>query len=183
VTTISYWRVTSPSVITFLLRSGNSPETSRRGQASGAQRVTVAVVRWQEVTAAETAELRRQVLRGGRPVALPGDGDPAFHVGVYEDEELLATGNVRVDPAPWDPGRPAWRLRGMATAPEHRGRGAGALVLAALMAHAREHGGGVLWCNARTPAQGFYERAGLVTRGEPWADPENGPHVVMWRPL
>ena len=136
-----------------------------------------------EVTAAETAELRRQVLRAGRAVPMPGDGDPAFHVGVYDGDVLVATGNVRVDPAPWEPDRPAWRLRGMATAPEHRGRGAGALVLEALVAHARAHGGGILWCNARTPAQRFYERAGLATRGEPWTDPEIGPHVVMWTTL
>ena len=136
-----------------------------------------------EVTAAATAELRRQVLRGGRPVELPGDDDPAFHVGVYDGERLLGTGNVRVDPAPWEPGRPAWRLRGMATAPDWRGQGVGAAALAALVAHARAHGGGVLWCNARTPAQRFYERAGLATRGEPWEDPEIGPHVVMWRRL
>jgi GNAT superfamily N-acetyltransferase len=140
---------------------------------------------WQvrEVTAAETAELRRQVLRGGRPVELPGDADPAFHVGVFDGDELVGTGNVRVDPAPWAPGAPAWRLRGMATAPSHRGQGVGAVVLDALMAQARAHGGGLLWCNARTPARTFYERAGLVTRGEPWVDPEIGPHVVMWRDL
>jgi GNAT superfamily N-acetyltransferase len=140
-------------------------------------------VQVREVAAAETAELRRQVLRAGRPVALPGDADPAFHVGVYDGELLLGTGNVRVDPAPWAPSDPAWRLRGMATHPEHRGRGVGALVLDALLAHARGHGGGVLWCNARTPAQAFYERAGLVPRGEPWEDPEIGPHVLMWRTL
>ena len=133
-----------------------------------------------EVQPADTVELRRQVLRGGRPVALPGDADPAFHLGVYENGLLLGTGNVRVDPAPWDPDRPAWRLRGMATAPEHRGRGVGALVLEGLIRHARAQGGGVLWCNARTPAQAFYARAGLVTRGDPWEDPEIGPHVVMW---
>jgi GNAT superfamily N-acetyltransferase len=136
-----------------------------------------------EVTPADTAELRRQVLRGGRPVALPGDDAPAFHVGVYDGDVLVGTGNVRRDPAPWAPDEPAWRLRGMATSPDHRSRGVGGLVLDALMAHARSAGGGVLWCNARTPAQAFYERAGLVTRGEPWEDPEIGPHVVMWTTL
>jgi GNAT superfamily N-acetyltransferase len=134
------------------------------------------------VTAAETAALRRQVLRAGRPQALPGDSDPAFHIGVYDDGILIATGNVRRDPAPWASDVPAWRLRGMATDPERRGQGAGAMVLAALMEHARSEPG-VLWCNARTPAQAFYERAGLQTRGEPWEDPEIGPHVVMWLQL
>lgn len=132
------------------------------------------------VTAADTAPLRREVLRGGRPVPLPGDDDPtAVHVGAYEGERLVATGNVRPEPAPWAPEHEAWRLRGMATAPDRRGAGLGAAVLDALVRHCREHGGGQLWCNARTPALRFYERAGFVTVGEPWEDPEIGPHVRM----
>jgi GNAT superfamily N-acetyltransferase len=135
------------------------------------------------VTAAETAALRREVLRSGRPGVLPGDDQPAFHVGGYDGDELVGTGNVRREPAPWAPDEPAWRLRGMATAPARRGQGVGRLVLDALVAHCQGQGGGVLWCNARTPAQRFYERAGLQTRGERWEDPEIGPHVVMWREL
>lgn len=132
------------------------------------------------VAAPETAELRRAVLRGGRPVALPGDDDPSVvHVGAYDDGVLLGTGNVRREPAPWAPEVPAWRLRGMATAEGRRGEGVGAAVLAALVGHCREHGGGALWCNARTPAQRFYERAGFTAVGEPWEDPEIGPHVRM----
>lgn len=135
------------------------------------------------VGAADTADLRRQVLRGGRPVALPGDDEPSFHLGAYDGDVLLGTGNVRPEPAPWAPEEPGWRLRGMATAPEARSRGVGATVLDGLVEHCREHGGGVLWCNARTPAQRFYERAGFFTSGEPWDDPEIGPHVRMWRAL
>ena len=45
-----------------------------------------------EVTAGDTAELRRQVLRAGRPVALPGDDQPAFHIGVYEVSVAHRTG-------------------------------------------------------------------------------------------
>lgn len=132
------------------------------------------------VTAADTADLRREVLRGGRPVPLPGDDDPtAVHVGAYDDDRLVGTGNVRPEPAPWAPGVPAWRLRGMATAADRRGSGVGAAVLAALVEHCRAEGGGQLWCNARTPARRFYERAGFVTVGEPWVDPDIGPHVRM----
>lgn len=132
------------------------------------------------VAAAETADLRRQVLRGGRPVALPGDDDPAVvHVGCFDGDLLVGTGNVRREPAPWAPDVPAWRLRGMATAEGRRGEGIGAAVLAALVAHCRAHGGGQLWCNARVPAQDFYVRDGFVTVGEPWEEPEIGPHVRM----
>lgn len=132
------------------------------------------------MSAGDTADLRRRVLRGGRPVALPGDDDPsAVHVGAYDGDGLLGTGSVRQEPAPWAPAVPAWRLRGMATEPARRGEGVGALVLAALVQHCREHGGGELWCNARTPARAFYARAGFTEVGEEWVDPEIGPHVRM----
>ncbi len=136
-----------------------------------------------EIRPVDSAELRREVLRGGRPVPLPGDEAPAFHVGAYDESALVATGNIRPEPAPWLPDEAGWRVRGMATDPAHRARGAGVLVLDALVDHARAHGGGVLWCNARFPARAFYERAGLLTRGEQWDEAEIGPHIVMWRRL
>ena len=135
------------------------------------------------VTAAETADLRRQVLRSGRDVVLPGDETAAHHVGVFTGDRLLATGSIRPEAAHWEPDRTGWRIRGMATWPENRGRGAGALVLDALLDHVRRSGGGLVWCNARTTAQAFYARAGFVVHGEEWEEPVIGPHVVMWREL
>jgi predicted GNAT family N-acyltransferase len=44
-----------------------------------------------------------------------------------------------------------------------------------------DHGGGLLWCNARVPAINLYRRGGFVEHGEMWEDPDIGPHVVMWR--
>ena len=96
---------------------------------------------------------------------------------------LLATGSIRPEVAHWEPDRTGWRIRGMATWPENRGRGAGALVLDALLDHVRRSGGGLVWCNARTTAQAFYARAGFVVHGEEWEEPVIGPHVVMWREL
>ena len=71
----------------------------------------------------------------------------------------------------------------MATAPSHRGLGVGTLVLSELVKHCRAGSGAGLWCHARVPAQGFYERAGFVAVGEPWDDPEIGPHMKMHLPL
>jgi GNAT superfamily N-acetyltransferase len=144
------------------------------------------VIEVRRVTAADTAELRRAVLRGGRPVPLPGDDDlSAVHVGVYDSgptgDRLVATGNVRREPAPWAPAVPAWRLRGMATDADRRGEGLGTLVLDALLEHCRTEGGGELWCNARTGARTFYLRAGFTVVGDEWVDPEIGPHVRMRR--
>ncbi len=69
----------------------------------------------------------------------------------------------------------------MATREDLRRLGIGGAVLEAAISHAAEHGGGLLWCNARVPAVTLYLRAGFVEDGEAWIDPVIGPHVVMWR--
>jgi GNAT superfamily N-acetyltransferase len=139
------------------------------------------VIEVRRVSAADTAELRRRVLRGGRPVDLADDDPTLFLVGAYDGDQLVGTGNVRREPAPWAPDVPAWRLRGMATEDARRGEGVGAAVLEALLEHCQSEGGGELWCNARTPARTFYLRAGFDEVGPEWVDPEIGPHVRMRR--
>jgi hypothetical protein len=36
-----------------------------------------------------------------------------------------------------------------------------------------------VWCNARTPAVGFYEKLGFSTIGEEFELPPIGPHYLM----
>jgi GNAT superfamily N-acetyltransferase len=94
---------------------------------------------------------------------------------------VVCIASVWPEAAPWQPGAPDnWRLRGMATAPEWRGRGAGSAVLAAVLAHVSAAGGGLLWCTARLGAVGFYQRAGMVTMGDQWEEPFIGPHIAMY---
>ncbi len=143
-------------------------------------------MRVERVEASVTFPLRQQVLRPHQTfeqLALPSDDDPdTRHFAVFDDGEVVATGSVRREAPPWAPEEAgAWRVRGMATAPARRNRGVGAAVLAAVVDHVRSRGGGLVWCNARTPALSFYRRAGFVTRGDEWEDPEIGPHVAMER--
>jgi GNAT superfamily N-acetyltransferase len=131
--------------------------------------------------------LRMGVLRPGRPAAssvMPLDDHPlALHVATYLDAEVVSVGSVLPDPPPWSPGRAdAWRVRGMATRAAHRGHRHGQLVLEDLIAHARRHGGSLIWCNARVAALAFYERAGFAARSEAF-DAEGVEHIAMWRPL
>jgi ribosomal protein S18 acetylase RimI-like enzyme len=98
----------------------------------------------------------------------------SFAVGAYEGDELVGVGLVGPD---GEPG--AWRIRGMATAPEARGRGAGTAVLRALIEHARTQGATRVWCNARIGARSLYERAGLEVVSEEFEVPKIGPHYVM----
>jgi len=141
------------------------------------------------VDAADTYPLRQRVLRPGRPpgaarFAIDDDPSTASFAARTPDGEVVGTAVVYPAPCPWFPDRPrAWRLRGMATAPDRRGRGIGAHVLRAALAHVNAVGGDLVWCNARAPAQRFYERAGFRTHGAPWDDPEIGPHIGMWLDL
>jgi GNAT superfamily N-acetyltransferase len=142
--------------------------------------------------AAERAyALRQQVLRPHERVeemASIDTGDPQELVlGARTARgEIVGTGVVAPGAAPAILGasaasRAAWRIRGMATRADARGVGIASAILVALVAHVTARGGRLVWCNARVAAQRFYERAGFVTAGDVWMEPDIGPHVVMWR--
>jgi ribosomal protein S18 acetylase RimI-like enzyme len=123
-----------------------------------------------------TRQLRRAVLRPHQTLEQLATHEPedAFAVGVFDGDQLVAVGFVGRD---GEPGK--WRVRGMATAPEVRGRGAGSAVLAALVQHAASSGATRVWCNARIAARSLYERAGFTVVSEEFELPEIGPHLVM----
>lgn len=150
------------------------------------------------ITARQTYPLRMSVLRPGRPQAeceFPGDDDPrTLHAGALLEGRIVAIGSMYHEARPADapggvaPGADhaagtAWRLRGMASDPQLRRRGAGRAVLAACEAHVRANGGTLAWCNARTPAIEFYEANGWTRLGEEFEIPTAGPHYVMEKRL
>ena len=86
-------------------------------------------------------------------------------------------------PSTWD-GAPAWQLRGMATDPAFRATGVGrAMLLYLERLLAAESDVRQLWCNARTPARGFYERLGWRVVSDVFEIPTAGPHVRMTKRL
>jgi len=128
------------------------------------------------VTLEQTRPLRRAVLRPHQTLEQVAAGEPqdAFAVGAFAAGELVAVGFVVPDGEHGD-----WRIRGMATMPAVRGRGAGGAVLAALIAHASAAGARRIWCYGRSPARSLYERAGMRAASEEFELPEIGPHFVM----
>jgi GNAT superfamily N-acetyltransferase len=80
-----------------------------------------------------------------------------------------------------DPGW--WRVRGMATMPDARGRGVGGAVLDTLLDHARAQGGIGVWASVRVPARSLYQRAGFIVASDEFEPPHIGPHVIMTREL
>ena len=128
------------------------------------------------ITLEQTRALRRAVLRPHQSVeeVAAHEAPGAFAVGAFEADELISVGLIAPD---GEPG--GWRVRGMASVPHARGRGAGTAVLDALLAHAAAGGAQRIWCNARTPARSLYERAGFAVISEEFQLPEIGPHLVM----
>jgi predicted GNAT family N-acyltransferase len=73
----------------------------------------------------------------------------------------------------------------MATSPEYRGKGVGRAMLGVadddLVADSSATR--QLWCNARTPAVGFYRTLGWAVVSEEFEIPTAGPHVRMIRTI
>jgi len=131
-----------------------------------------------QIPVADTRPLRQSVLRPHQTRAelaaheLPG----AFAAGAFAGARLVSVGLVAPDGGPG-----AWRVRGMASAVDARGRGAGTAVLAALVERALSQGASRIWCNARLPARSLYQRAGFRVVSDEFELPDIGPHVVMER--
>jgi GNAT superfamily N-acetyltransferase len=123
-----------------------------------------------------TRALRHRVLRPHQPIEDLAGHEPAGAVafGAFAGDELVAVGLVGPDGEPGD-----WRVRGMATAPHARGKGAGTQILNALVQHATTHGATRIWCNARTAALSLYRRAGFVAASDEFETPQIGPHYRM----
>jgi GNAT superfamily N-acetyltransferase len=129
-----------------------------------------------QVPIEDTRALRQAVLRPHQTVEelAAHEASDAYAVGAFEGDALVAVGFVNEEGEPGD-----WRVRGMATEPEARGRGAGTAILTALIDHARANGAKRIWCNARVPAISVYERAGFAVTSDEFEPPDIGPHVKM----
>jgi predicted GNAT family N-acyltransferase len=135
-----------------------------------------------EVAAEVTYELRRAVLRpDGGEITWAGDEDrETFHLAARSGDRVVGVVRFSPAPCPWraDAGSP-WQLRGMATDPAVRGTGAGRALVVDGLARVVARGGDLVWCSARTPAIGFYERMGFAVVTGPYDRPGIGPHVGM----
>lgn len=140
-------------------------------------------------------ELRQRVLRPGRPALeclFPCDEDArTFHVGVSVDKKILSICTFAYEQAPNELFTTvrneinqtpySYRLRGMATEPEHHKKGLGAKALAFAEVELQKRFADLLWFNARENAFGFYERLGYKYFGEMFDIENVGPHKVMYK--
>jgi predicted GNAT family N-acyltransferase len=132
-------------------------------------------------TVTEIMPLRHRILRAGLPfdaARFEGDDEATTrHYVVVEGDEPVVCLSLMI--SEWE-GRPAWQLRGMATAAGVQGRGLGRRLLETAVADARRDAPErIFWCNARTSAVGFYEKLGWKVMSEPFDVITAGPHVRM----
>lgn len=130
------------------------------------------------IPASLTHDLRHRILRPDQApheLARPGDDDAdTSHFGAYDGDRLVAVATIMREPEPDGPGD--WRIRGVATEPDARGRGFGRAVIEACVTHARDHGARCVWLNGRVPSEAFYRALGFRAVGEPFDTPPSGMH-------
>lgn len=137
-----------------------------------------------EVDVTATHDLRRLVLREGRPdadVHYAEDHLPeTFHLAaVAEDGNVVGVASWAPAPTERRPGAPAWRLRGMAVHPDAQGAGIGSALLDGALGRLRPAGVEVVWADGRDSALPFYERHGWSVEGEGFRAAGGIPHHLV----
>jgi GNAT superfamily N-acetyltransferase len=135
------------------------------------------------VSVEEIFALRWAVLRTGMPretAVYPEDArEDVFHTAAYDESgAVLGCATFFPDQLPGE-AAPAYRFRGMGSAPDVRGQGFGAAALTAGLRECGARGAGLVWCNGRISATGFYEHLGFTAIGGEFTVEPSGPHYVF----
>ena len=138
------------------------------------------------ISAEQTLPLRSLVLRNGFPEAecmFDHDTLPTtFHLGYYNEEIELTCILTCMKENHGKLPKDAYRLRGMATHPDHRRKGYAAELLNACISHLQNQLGiAYLWFNARTIAFPFYEALGFEFMSDEFDIAGIGPHREMFK--
>ncbi len=148
--------------------------------------VVSVVVELGEIAQAYTLRHAVFVLEQGVPVELERDDrdSTADHVLATLKGQPVGAGRLVIEATGFqgmDPARgPVGHLGRLAVLAEGRGRGVGALMVAAIEAQAAERGLRCVYLGAQTHAVAFYERLGYSVFGDEFED-AGLPHRHMWR--
>ena len=136
------------------------------------------------ITSQETYSLRHHVLRPNQELTdciYPNDNNSTtFHLGTFIDDHLISIGSFYQEKHPQLTSILSYRLRGMATHPEYRGKKAASKILKEALKRITKKGGDLLWCNARIVALNFYKHNGFESIGKIFEINPIGPHQLMY---
>jgi ribosomal protein S18 acetylase RimI-like enzyme len=114
------------------------------------------------------------------------DATTTLHVGAFVNGSLVSVATICREPMPNNSDAGEWRLRGMATVDNYRGKGLGKRLAEHCVAHALSEGGSLVWCSARVSAIGFYRSLGFEEQPvKPFSLPEysQDQYVLMMQSL
>ena len=131
----------------------------------------------------DTYPIRHKMLRPNGTVEdcmFQGDNDEmTFHLGAFVDKKLVSVASFYFENHPSFQDAYQYRLRGMATIPEHQGQGLSSSLLRTAFPVIKQNQCTLLWCNAREKAMGFYTKVGFQSSGELFTIQNVGKHMLM----
>lgn len=142
----------------------------------------------EEILSKQTLALRKEILRPGKDIStciFEGDDAPdTRHFGAVDEKgRIVGVVSVYCKGHPSLHQESAWQIRAMATSTACRGQGVGSLLLVSAEHYAKRSGASVMWTNARTPAIGFYTKAGYSVISEEFMIEDIGPHYLVMKSL
>ena len=135
-----------------------------------------------KIKAEDTYFIRKEVLRKGidLPYKFAGDLDEeSIHIGAFVEGNLVGVATLMMSKNSFFESN-QYQLRGMATLPVVRGKGAGRKIIEFAIEVLKERGIEILWCNAREEATTFYKKLGFKVTGNLFMVEKVGPHYVMF---
>ena len=129
------------------------------------------------IAAADTYELRHQVLWPGEPVSYIKLGNDAagLHFGAFRNGKLVSVISLFIDDS-------VSRFRKFATRPDCQGQGIGSQLLRHVINEARRQGARRLWCDARAVNEAFYRAFEFEPEGNRFYRGTE-PYILMARDL
>lgn len=145
------------------------------------------MIKVKEITAEDTYEIRHTVLRPTQTIdACKYEEDHfrnTFHLGVFLDDTLISIASFFQERNPAYEEINQYRLIGMATLEEYRGKKAGSALLNYGEKVLKQRQARLLWCNARFPVSDYYRSFGMQEEGKVFVIDSIGPHKVMYKLL
>jgi predicted GNAT family N-acyltransferase len=132
-----------------------------------------------DVLALRNLVLREGKLRDEECVFENDDQEETFHLGYFDQDELVCIASFHKQSHPDFSGE-AYQLRGMATAENFRGKGLGNMLLNFAIVYLRGRKINYLWCNARKIAWKFYLGLGFEFISPEFDIEGIGPHKTMY---
>ncbi len=139
------------------------------------------------IAAADTIDLRHRILRPGHDISIchysEDNFSSTFHVGIRDvSKKIIANGTFMAQRHDlFTQAKSPYRLRGMATETGFQKQGLGRTILIFAEKELRKRSCDLLWFNARTTAEIFYQKLGFTADAVIFDIPTVGPHKVMYK--